>query len=99
MFYYSNNDFIHFFQPDAFLDEKMRDWANGPATTKGSSPVPAAEYTALSIPRFGEVMAEKVTLMTVLSLLFHDFLFKHPHKSSMPIEEFLLKAMDLLGVI
>lgn len=57
------------------------------------------QNTLLFVARFGEVMAEKVTVMTVWSLLFHDFLFKHPHKSSTPIEEFLLKAMELLGVI
>lgn len=59
------------------------------------------QNTLLFAPCFGEVMAEKVTLMTVwsLPLPFRHFFFKHPHKSSMPIEEFLLKAMELLGVI
>lgn len=59
------------------------------------------QNTLLFAPCFGEVMAEKVTLMTAWSppLPFRYFLFKHPHKSSMPMEEFLLKAMELLGVI
>lgn len=63
------------------------------------NPEQQPQNTLLFAPRFGEVMAEKVTLMTVWSLFFHDFLFKHPHKSFMPIEEFLLKAVELLGVI